>query len=461
MEAYYECFQEGFKEELKIQRERSRGAREDNESMASQKPDLMAFDLPSTFEYDPTNINGVVIGIFKDGVKTDVLDDYGEIIFDDTTFYAEMGGQCADTGIIYNDNCKASVINVLKAPNQQHLHFVKVEEGTISVGDVLTLEIDKVKRNKIIANHTATHLLQAALKEVVGSHINQAGSYVDDNRLRFDFTHFEKISNEQIKAVEEKVNNVIFQGIDVEIVNMSKEEALSSGAMALFDEKYGDTVRVVSVGDFSKELCGGCHVANSANIGLFKIETEESVGSGVRRIEAITGKSAYEALVQEKETVDTISNLLKLKNRKEVVNKVSALNEELAAVKKEVETLNAKLNALNAASKANDIQEINGVKVLFVEETLESAKAKQLTFDFRDKIDSGIVILVSQFEDKCSYYVGVTKDYVANGFKAGDIVKKINAVVAGRGGGKPDFAQGGCPINEKVICIKEELKNFF
>ena len=242
---------------------------------------------------------------------------------------------------------------------------------------------------------------------------------------------------------------------------MSKEEALSSGAMALFDEKYGDTVRVVSVGDFSKELCGGCHVANSANIGLFKIETEESVGSGVRRIEAITGKSAYEALVQEKETIDTISNLLKLKNRKEVVNKVSALNEELAAVKKEVETLNAKLNALNAASKVNDIQEINGVKVLFVEETLESAKAKQLTFDFRDKIDSGIVILVSQFEDKCSYYVGVTKDYVANGFKAGDIVKKINAVVAGRGGGKPDFAQGGCPINEKVICIKEELKNFF
>ena len=453
--------EEGFKEELKIQRERSRGAREDNESMASQKPDLMAFDLPSTFEYDPTNINGVVIGIFKDGVKTDVLDDYGEIIFDDTTFYAEMGGQCADTGIIYNDNCKASVINVLKAPNQQHLHFVKVEEGTISVGDVLTLEVDKVKRNKIIANHTATHLLQAALKEVVGSHINQAGSYVDDNRLRFDFTHFEKISNEQIKAVEEKVNNVIFQGIDVEIVNMSKEEALSSGAMALFDEKYGDTVRVVSVGDFSKELCGGCHVANSANIGLFKIETEESVGSGVRRIEAITGKSAYEALVQEKETIDTISNLLKLKNRKEVVNKVSALNEELAAVKKEVETLNAKLNALNAASKVNDIQEINGVKVLFVEETLESAKAKQLTFDFRDKIDSGIVILVSQFEDKCSYYVGVTKDYVANGFKAGDIVKKINAVVAGRGGGKPDFAQGGCPINEKVICIKEELKNFF
>lgn len=453
--------EEGFKEELKLQQMRSRGARVDNESMTSQKPDLMAFDLPSTFEYDPTNIRGVVIGLFKDGVKTDQLDDYGEIVFDVTTFYAEMGGQCADTGIIYNDECKAKVVNVLKAPNQQHLHFVELESGNIKVGDVLTLEIDKEKRNKITANHTATHILQAALKEVIGSHINQAGSYVDDNRLRFDFTHFEKITNEQLKAVEQKVNDVIFKGIDVEIANMSKEEALASGAMALFDEKYGDTVRVVSVGDYSKELCGGCHVTNSSNIGLFKIETEESVGSGIRRIEAVTGKVAYEALVLEKETVDTISSVLKLKNRKEVVNKVTSLTEELNAVKKEVEALNSKLNALNAANRMNDIQDINGVKVLFVEEDMESNKAKQLAFDLRDKIDSGIVILVSKFEEKCSYFVGVSKDYVASGIKAGDVVKKINAIVDGRGGGKPDFAQGGCPVNEKINAIKDELKNFF
>ena len=446
--------EEGFKEELKLQQMRSRGARVDNESMTSQKPDLMAFDLPSSFEYDPTNIRGVVIGLFKDGVKTDQLDDYGEIVFDVTTFYAEMGGQCADTGIIYNDECKAKVVNVLKAPNQQHLHFVELESGNIKVGDVLTLEIDKEKRSKITANHTATHILQAALQEVIGSHINQAGSYVDDSRLRFDFTHFEKITNEQLKAVEQKVNDVIFKGIDVEIANMSKEEALASGAMALFDEKYGDTVRVVSVGDYSKELCGGCHVTNSSNIGLFKIETEESVGSGIRRIEAVTGKVAYEALVLEKETVDTISSVLKLKNRKEVVNKVTSLTEELNAVKKEVEALNSKLNALNAANRMNDIQDINGVKVLFVEEDMESNKAKQLAFDLRDKIDSGIVILVSKFEEKCSYFVGVSKDYVASGIKAGDVVKKINAIVDGRGGGKPDFAQGGCPVNEKINWCK-------
>ena len=451
----------GFKEELKIQQERSRGARGDSESMASQKPDLMAFDLPSTFEYDPANLKGVVLGLFKDGKKVDQITDYGEVIFDVTTFYAEMGGQCADTGMIYNDDCQAVVENVLKAPNQQHLHYVKMKQGTINIGDILTLDVDKAKRNCIIANHSATHILQAALKEVVGNHINQAGSYVDDHRLRFDFTHFEKINHEQIKMIEDKVNSVIFNGIDVTIKNMTKEEALSSGAMALFDEKYGDTVRVVTIGDYSKELCGGCHVTNSANIGLFKIEAEESVGSGVRRIEAVTGKMAYQALVQEKETVDTISNILKIKNRKEVINKVTALNEELAGAKKEIETLNSQLNALNAASKANDLQDINGTKVLYVEENIESAKAKQLAFDFRDKIETGVVILVSQFEDKCSYFVGVSKDYVTAGYKAGDIVKKINAIVDGRGGGKPDFAQGGCPINDKISSIKDELKKIF
>ena len=338
---------------------------------------------------------------------------------------------------------------------------MKLKKGTITLGDILTLDVDKEKRNKIIANHSATHLLQAALKQVLGSHISQAGSYVDDQRLRFDFTHFEKITNDQIKEIEATVNDVIFDGIDVSIDFMSKEKALENGAMALFDEKYGDTVRVVTIGDFSKELCGGCHVSNSAKIGLFKIEAEESVGSGVRRIEAVTGKKAYQALVHEKEVVDTISDVLKIKNRKEVVNKVTALSKELAADKKEIENLNSKLNALNAANKVNDVQDINGVKVLLVEEKIDSAKAKQLTFDFRDKLDEGIVILVSQFEGKCSYFVGVTKDYVAKGFKAGDIVKKINAVVDGRGGGKPDFAQGGCPVNDKIAMIKTELKNFF
>ena len=450
--------EEEFKEELKIQQERSRASRDNNESMASQKPDLMAFVEPSTFVYDPTPIQGKVIGLFKDGVKTDEITDKGEVIFDTTPFYAEMGGQCGDTGSLDNETTHANVVNTLNAPNKQHMHFVEVKEGAIHLGDTFTLSIDQQKRRQITANHSATHILQKALQETLGDHISQAGSYVDDKVLRFDFTHFEKISAELLKEIEEKVNQIVFEGRPVVIKNMTKEEALASGAMALFDEKYGDVVRVVNIGDYSIELCGGCHVLNSSEIGLFKIVSEESVGSGIRRIVAQSGLAAYNAMVHEKETVDTIASTLNLKNRKDVVNKVEALKEELKEAKVEVEQLSAKLNAIQAASKANDIEEINGVKVLYVEEQLENAKAKQLTFDFRDQLESGIVVLVSKYEEKCSYFVSVSKDLVGQ-YKAGNIIKAINEVVDGRGGGKPDFAQGGCAINDNISKIKGALKN--
>ena len=450
--------EEEFKEELKIQQERSRASRDNNESMASQKPDLMAFVEPSTFVYDPTPIQGKVIGLFKDGVKTDEITDKGEVIFDTTPFYAEMGGQCGDTGSLDNETTHANVVNTLNAPNKQHMHFVEVKEGAIHLGDTFTLSIDQQKRRQITANHSATHILQKALQETLGDHISQAGSYVDDKVLRFDFTHFEKISAELLKEIEEKVNQIVFEGRPVVIKNMTKEEALASGAMALFDEKYGDVVRVVNIGDYSIELCGGCHVLNSSEIDLFKIVSEESVGSGIRRIVAQSGLAAYNAMVHEKETVDTIASTLNLKNRKDVVNKVEALKEELKEAKVEVEQLSAKLNAIQAASKANDIEEINGVKVLYVEEQLENAKAKQLTFDFRDQLESGIVVLVSKYEEKCSCFVSVSKDLVGQ-YKAGNIIKAINEVVDGRGGGKPDFAQGGCAINDNISKIKGALKN--
>ena len=450
--------EEEFKEELKVQQERSRASRDSNESMASQKPDLMAFVEPSTFVYDPTPIQGKIIGLFKDGVKTDEITDKGEVIFDTTPFYGEMGGQCGDTGSIDNETTHANVVNTLNAPNKQHMHFVEVKEGAIHLGDIFTLSIDQQKRRQITANHSATHILQKALQETLGDHISQAGSYVDDKLLRFDFTHFEKISAELLKEIEEKVNQIVFEGRPVVIKNMSKEEALSSGAMALFDEKYGDVVRVVNIGDYSIELCGGCHVLNSSEIGLFKIVSEESIGSGIRRIVAQSGLAAYNAMVHEKETVDTIASTLNLKNRKDVVSKVESLKEDLKEAKAEVEQLSAKLNAIQAASKANDIEEINGVKVLYVEEQLENAKAKQLTFDFRDQLESGIVVLVSKYEEKCSYFVSVSKDLVGQ-YKAGNIIKAINEVVDGRGGGKPDFAQGGCAINDNISKIKGALKN--
>ena len=450
--------EEGFKEELKIQQERSRCARNDIESMNCQKPDLMEFKVESKFTYDPAPITATVTGVFKNGCKVDELSDCGEVAFDITPFYAEMGGQCADTGTLCNDHTTAKVVNVLNAPNGQHMHLIDVEKGTIRTGDQMTLMIDLEKRKKITANHSATHLLQKVLQEVLGDHISQAGSYVDDQLLRFDFTHFEKISAKLLKVIDQKVNAAIFKGMAVDIKNMSKEEALQSGAMALFDEKYGDVVRVVNIGNYSVELCGGCHVNNSSEIGLFKIESEESVGSGIRRIVARTGELAYQALVHEKETVDQIAQVLNLKNRKDVVSKVEATVQELKDVKKEAADLSSKLNAMNAAKKANDVEMINGVRVLYVEEQLENAKAKQLAFDFRDKIGNGIVVLVSRFEDKCSYFVSVSKDLLSQ-YKAGTIIKAINEVVDGRGGGKPDFAQGGCAVNDRIANIHDELKN--
>lgn len=459
-ESGYSVDEEGFRAEMKAQQDRARAARGNVESMASQKADLMAFDKPSRFDYDPTPMKATVIGMFKDGVTCDIIEDKGEVVFDKTTFYAEMGGQCADTGIIENDTTKANVLHVSKAPQKQHLHHVEVENGSLKLGDEVTLYVDTKKRSLVQNNHTATHILQRALKDVLGEHVAQAGSYVDDQRLRFDFTHPAKMSDEEIRRVEDIVNEKIFAGIGVNIANMNKEEAMQSGAMALFDEKYGDVVRVVCVGDYSVELCGGCHVSNSANIGLFKIAYEESVGSGIRRIEAMTSINAYKALKENEETISKISDTLKLKNKNDVITKVESTVEELNAVKKERDLLKDKLTNIEAKEKAKAIEEINGVQFLYVQENKDSASAKQLTFEFRDQLKSGIVVLVSNYEDKVSYFVGVTAD-LAKTKRAGDIVKVLNTHMNGRGGGKPDFAQGGCKslegLEEAIKAIKSSL----
>ena len=452
--------EEGFHEEMKAQQERARAARGDLESFASQKADLMDFEEPSTFNYDPSPIDGKVIALFKNGEKVEEITDEGEIIFDQTTFYAEMGGQVADKGTFANDHVKGEVVNVLKAPNGQHLHYVKVN-GSVKVGDVFTLEVDTAKRVLIENNHTATHLLDAALKEILGEHVAQAGSYVDEKGLRFDFTHPSKMSEEEIKKVEELVNMKIFAGIPVEISEMKKEDALKAGATALFDEKYGDVVRVVKASDFSVELCGGCHAPNTGRIGLFKINVESSVGSGIRRIEAVTSSEAYKAMMAEKETVNAVAATLKLKNRAQIVEKVADLVDENAALRKEIEKLNGQLNALQAKSKASDVEEVNGVRFLYEHVEKNAKDAKQLVFDYKDTLGSGVIFLTSTFEDKNSYFVGVTKDLNEKGIKAGDLVKSINAVMNGRGGGKPDIAQGGAPtldgVKEAIELIKSNL----
>lgn len=448
---------DGFDEEMKAQQERARAARGDLESFGSQKADLMDFDEPSTFTYDKTPIEAKVIALFKDGVKCDEITDEGEVIFDKTTFYAEMGGQVADTGVIKNAQGEAQVENVLRAPNGQHLHFVKTNTP-IHVGDTFTLYIDTVKRQYTENNHTATHLLDAALKQILGDHVAQAGSYCDDKGLRFDFTHPAKMSEEELKAVEALVNEKIFAGIPVETKEMPKDEAIKEGAIALFDEKYGDIVRVVKVGDFSAELCGGTHAPNSSRVGLFKITNETSVGSGVRRIEAVTSFEAYKALKHEEEVVNEVAAALKLKNKKDVTEKVAELVEQEAADRKEIEKLTSQLNSLEAKAKMNDVEEVNGVKFLYEHVEKNTKEAKQLVFDYRDSLGSGVIFVTSTFEGKNSYFIGVTKDLNEKGVKAGDLVKAINPILNGRGGGKPDIAQGGAPTLDAIEDAKAAVK---
>ncbi len=457
----YTVDENGFKAEMKAQQERARNARCDVESMCSQKPDLMAFDTPSVFHYQPTPIKAKVIATFKDGVKCDEITDKGEVILNQTTFYAEMGGQCADTGKMLNEFTELEVMHVCKAPHQQHLHIVKVMKGQVKIGDEFTLMVDTHKRSLIQNNHTATHLLQKALKNILGDHVSQAGSYVDDERLRFDFTHPQKMTEQQMRQVEDQVNQQIFNGLNVDIQIMNKDEAMQSGAMALFDEKYGDEVRVVSVGDYSKELCGGCHVSNSAQIGLFKIESEESVGSGVRRIEAVTAQKAYVALKKNEETLQTVSDILKIKNKNEMIEKVNHFVDEMNEIKKQRDQYLDKLNSIEAKEKFKNIEDIHGVQFLFVKENKDIATSKQMTFELRDQLDHGIVIMISENSQKISYFVGLTPSMVQSGYKAGDIIKTINTVIGGRGGGKPDFAQGGCASAELIDTAIEQIKALF
>lgn len=441
----------GFKAEMQKQKERARNARGGSESMGAQKIDLMNFTLDSTYLYETNPIKSKVIGVFKDGVQVEQITDSGELILDTTIFYALMGGQCADQGTMTSSTTSLNCHNVVKAPNGQHLHFVTIDQGSVKVGDELELNISMQHRLRTQNNHTATHLLQAALKEVLGSHIAQAGSYVDSERLRFDFTHFEKVSKEDLLKVENIVNEKIFSACDVNVVSMTKDEAMESGATALFDEKYGEKVRVVNIDNYSIELCGGTHVTNTASIGIFKIESEESIGSGIRRIEAVTSKSAYESLTKVVEVVDTISDILKLKNKAEVVTKIESLQVELNDVKKENDRIKAKLNSIEAKEKLGQIETINEVPFLLVSaQDLDGASAKTLALEYRSLIKDGVIVLVNLEADKATYYVGVTDSYITKGYKAGDLVKAACNASEGRGGGKPDFAQGGTKELSKI-----------
>ncbi|MDD6467458.1 MAG: alanine--tRNA ligase [Erysipelotrichaceae bacterium] len=450
---------EGFKQAMEEQRQRGRSARDAAQSMSSQSADLMNFVAESKFVgYDKTSCTGTVIGLFVDGVQVDELTNEGDVVLSETAFYAESGGQVADTGILECNGQTILVKDVKKAPHKQHLHHV-VLEGTLRMFDEVVGTIDVDRREKIKANHSCLHLLQSALRKVIGTHVQQAGSYVCDEYARFDFTHFEKVSEQQLKEIEQMVNTFIYEHHDVVTQIMEVNEAKATGAMALFDEKYDDLVRVVQMGSASTELCGGTHVANTQQIGLFKIQSEESIGSGVRRITCKTGMLAYLDLLAKEDTLKDIASRLKMNSILHVEEKVQQTLDEWNAEKKENANLRQQLLMAKVSEMVNQAETVDDKQYLFVSlKDADSSSLKGMVEQLRDRLQNGFVYLTNQTEDKVVFVVGCSKAMIASGIKAGDVAKKAAQMAGGNGGGRPDIAQAGGKDITKLAEIEKTIR---
>ncbi|MCU0538576.1 MAG: alanine--tRNA ligase [Desulfobacterales bacterium] len=365
-----------------------------------------------------------------------------ELVVEATPFYAESGGQVGDVGRVIGPAGEAEVTAVVKDPTGLVIHRLRVSRGTIRKGDAVTLAVDAAARAATALNHTATHLLHAALRRVLGEHVKQAGSLVGPDRLRFDFTHFAHVAPEALEAVEAIVNAKIRENIPTRIEEMAAEEAFQSGATALFEEKYGDRVRVITLADFSKELCGGTHTPRTGDIGVFKIVTESSVAAGVRRIEALTGEGALAFIQRSQRTLQETARLLK-ETPEGLPARAGRLLSEMRGLEREIEQLKGRLSAASAAGSSDEIQEIAGVKVLVKRVEADSpAVLRELLDRMKERIASGVVVLGSAHDAKVMLIAGVTRDLTGR-FHAGRIIQQAAAEVGGKGGGRPDMAQAG------------------
>ena len=438
----------GFEAEMEMQRNRARSARSDEKSMNVQTGLLADVKIDSEFiGYDKTDAVGTLELIVAEDALVDSVKTGSEaqLIFNQTPFYAEMGGQVADIGVIKNKDGEtvAKVTSVKKAPSGQPLHFVDVL-AELKLGEEYELVVDQVARRKITRNHTATHLLHRALKDILGDHANQAGSLVAPHYLRFDFTHFGQITAKELVEMERIVNEKIWASLPVVTVETGINEAKEMGAMALFGEKYGEMVRVVNVDGYSIELCGGVHVSNTSEIGIFKILSESGIGAGVRRIEAVTSEEAYLALFEEQTRLNEVAALVKAPQTKEVPTKVSQLLMELKEVQKENESLQAKLANEQAGEVFKEIQDVSGVSVVTAQvEVKDMNGLRQLADQWKQNNISDVLVLGSVQDGKVSLLAAVSEETIKKGLKAGDLIKEIAPLVGGGGGGRPDMAQAG------------------
>ena len=449
---------EGFKAALEEQKELARNSRKVIESFNKQSKDLLEFNEKSEFSYELKDIDSKVVGLFKDGVKVESIEDEGDVVFDVTDFYAEMGGQVSDTGSIKNENTLASVVSVSKAPNKQHLHHVKVNYGTISLGDTFTLIVDKERRNNIMRNHSATHLLQSALISILGDSIHQKGSYVDDNYLRFDFNYFEKVGQNELTRIEKEVNKYINLAIPQKTLVLPIEEAKKLGALAEFDQKYGENVRVVTFGEISKEFCGGTHVSNSQDIGVFKLISEESVSAGVRRIVATTSYKAYENFKMEEVTLNNVKEALGVKTNNEIFSKIKSqdelitkLNEELNKLKEK--EIKSRLSDVNSLIKP--VSELTFVAMY--QKDINKQGLMSILDTIKSKTSNYLVVLTGDENGKHPLLVASGKE-IDPSLKANVVIKKITSKFGGNGGGKPDMAQGSLLDVSSFALTLEDLK---
>ncbi|MFD1864002.1 alanine--tRNA ligase [Planococcus chinensis] len=451
--------QEGFEAAMQAQRDRARKARQNVNSMQTQSEVLGNIKEPSEFiGYNLTLSDANVLVIVKDGEIVDSAQEGDEVqvILDKTPFYAESGGQIADRGTLSNDLVQASVLDVKKAPNGQNLHSVRVDSGELTCAKVLA-EVDSSLRRHTVKNHTATHLLHQALKDVLGEHVNQAGSYVGPDRLRFDFSHFGGVTKEELERIETIVNEKIWSGIGVETGYHNLQEAKKMGAMALFGEKYGDVVRVVEIGGYSLELCGGVHVVNTSEIGVFKIVSESGIGAGIRRIEAVTGKGAYDSLKESERTLEEAAGLMKA-SPKDLIQKVQAFQAEMKGLQRENESLMAKISNAQSSEILSAAREVGGITVLSARvEAKDNNQLRQMMDELKQKFEKAVIVLGAADGEKVMLVAGVTKDLVGGNYHAGQIVKHVAEQCGGKGGGRPDMAMAGAKEPGKLDAALESV----
>ncbi|HFI0480629.1 TPA: alanine--tRNA ligase [Streptococcus suis] len=432
----------GFEAAMKEQQDRARASVVKGGSMGMQNETLAAITEESTFVYGQTALEASLSVIVADNARTEAVSEgRALLVFDQTPFYAEMGGQVADHGFVKNaaGDIVATVIDVQKAPNGQPLHTVELS-ASISVGQTYTLEIETKRRKGVEKNHTATHLLHAALHKIIGEHATQAGSLNEKDFLRFDFTHFEAVTAEELRRIEEEVNEQIWNAIPVVTVETDIDTAKEMGAMALFGEKYGKEVRVVTIGDYSVELCGGTHVGNTAEIGIFKILKEEGIGSGTRRIIAVTGREAFLAYRDQEDALKEVAATIKSPQIKEVPNKVESLAQQVRDLQKENAALKEKAAAAAAGDVFKDVKDANGIRYIASQVQVSDAGALRTFADnWRQKDYSDVLVLVAAIGDKVNVLVASKSSDV----HAGNLIKVLAPIVAGRGGGKPDMAMAG------------------